>query len=121
MVHKRFKSRHEKAYASILERFKGLGELKIVKALQKEGKENRAWMNKQFHKLPHTLQIALASPRDALFVEKIYPLYPKGEVELEKKGIRYGLVGFHKKSIYIGNIKPVGKNKANVSIRKVFP
>jgi len=67
------------------------------------------------------IQVALASPRDAMFVERFFPLYPKGELKIEKKGIRYGLVGIHKKSIYIGNIKPVGKDKAKVTIRKVFP
>jgi len=121
MVHKKktLKSRHK--IIDLEKLAKKLEKIKVVKALTKETRENKKWLNKHFHKLPLMLQVALASPRDSMFVEQIYPLYPKGELKIEKKGIRYGLVGIHKKSIYIGNIKPIGKDKAKVVIRKVFP
>ncbi len=110
MVHK------AKKKEDFLEKLK---KVKVVKELIEETEKNKKWINEKFQRLPMMLQVALASPKDSMFLSEVYPFEPKGERKVEK--IRYGLVAVHKNSVYIGNLRPVGKDKAEIRMRKVFP
>lgn len=82
--------------------------------IARETEANRKWAETQFQKLPIELQLVIAQHRDVY--PQLFTLEPKGDEKLKK--VRYGVVGIHDGDLYIGNITPIGKDKARIRLRK---
>lgn len=93
----------------------------LIKAIVAEGEKDKAWVNQQFQRLPLSAQYFLESGKDVMGAEWVFPFRARGEEKMEKKGIRYGVIGVNKNHLLLGNIKPIGQDRAEVYLREVFP
>jgi hypothetical protein len=97
------------------------GKLEDIRGkLMLEITKDKEFINKYFQKLPVTAQQYITTPTlDYKALKPIIPFEIKGAKKLEKR--RYGVIGIHEKKIYLGYVKPINADKAEVRLIEVFP